>query len=87
MIFLFDAGGTDFLTLTDAFTQKYGKPCEQAVAKWQSRGGATYDNTVVTWCFKTGKLKLESLGPSLKYGSATYNDDYQAPAKPTPKDF
>lgn len=48
---------------------------------------STFDNSYAIWCFKTGKLKLEQLGPSLKYGSVMYTDDFKAPSKETPKDF
>lgn len=87
MFFLFDARGADYLTFLNAFTDRYGAPCETETKRWQSRGGATYDNPTATWCFRTGRLELEQLGPSLDYGSVTYTDDYSAPSRETPRDF
>jgi hypothetical protein len=87
MLFLYDNDGANFLTLLGAFRDKYGTPCNTAMEKWQNRAGSTFDNSTATWCFKTGKLKLEQIGPSLKYGVVTYTDQYDAPSKGTPKDF
>lgn len=87
MLYLYDNNGTNFLTFLGAFQSKYGPPCATSADKWQSRGGATFDNDTATWCFKTGKLKLERLGPSLKYGVVSYNDDVSGPSVETPKDF
>lgn len=87
MLFLYDANAVNFLTLSDAFTQKYGTPCSKTTEKWQNKTGATFDNQVLLWCFKTGKLQLESLGPSLNYGAVNYIDNYKAPSKATPQDF
>lgn len=87
MLFLFDRDGTNYLTLRSGFESKYGAPCSTATEEWQSRGGTTVDNATATWCFKTGKLKLEAIGPSLKYGVVSYTDDFDAPTKATPVDF
>lgn len=87
MLYLYNNNGTDFLTFREAFQEKYGKPCKVETEKWQNKAGSTFDNAQITWCFKTGKLKLEQLGPSLDYGIVTYDDDYDAPSKETPKDF
>jgi hypothetical protein len=87
MLFLYDNDGVNFLTFRQAFEEKYGPPCNSSTEKWQNRAGSTFDNPVVIWCFSTGKLKLEQLGPSLKYGSVTYTDEFNAPSKDTPKDF
>jgi hypothetical protein len=87
MLFLYDNNGTNFLTFLGAFQDKYGKPCSTSADKWQNRAGSTFDNDTATWCFKTGKLKLERLGPSLKYGVVAYTDDVSAPSADTPKDF
>jgi len=87
MLFLYDNDGVNYLTLLAAFRDKYGVPCNTAAEKWQNRAGSTFENSTATWCFKTGKLKLEQIGPSLKYGLVTYTDDYTAPSKETPRDF
>lgn len=87
VLFLYDNNSTNFLTFLAAFREKYGAPCATETKKWQSRGGVTLDNSTATWCFKTGKLKLEEIGPSLKYGLVSYDDDYSAPSKSAPQDF
>jgi hypothetical protein len=87
MLYLYDNNGVNYLTFLSAFTERYGPPCKTDSEKWQNKAGSTFDNATATWCFKTGKLKLEQLGPSLKYGIVTYDDDYKAPMKETPKDF
>ena len=50
--------------LLSAMTAKYGKP-SVTTEKWQSKGGAVFDNTVATWLFRDGMLKLESKGQSV----------------------
>jgi hypothetical protein len=85
MLYLFH--DMDFTLLNEAFTSKYGRPCAVTHPKWQSKGGATFDNTLVTWCFKTGKLVLTAISVSRDYGDATYTDTYQAPSKSVPVDF
>lgn len=87
MLFLYNNDGVNFLTLLGAFRDKYGAPCNTGSDKWQNKAGSTFDNSTATWCFKTGKLKLEQMGPSLKYGVVSYNDEYTSPSKETPKDF
>lgn len=87
MLFLYDNNSTNFLTLLEAFTTKYGVPCKTATEKWQSRGGITLDNSTATWCFKTGTLRLEQIGPQRDYGLVAYTDTHKAPTKSAPTDF
>jgi len=85
MLYLFSAKGTDFLTISAALQAKYGPPCKTETQPWQSRAGAHYDNAVLTWCFKTGKLELEQLSTSLDYGDLIYTDDVNKPPTAAPK--
>jgi hypothetical protein len=87
MIYLYDNDGIQFLTFLSAFREKYGAACSTSTPKWQNKAGSTFENTTVSWCFKTGKLTLERMGPSMKYGVVTYTDDVSGPSKSTPKDF
>lgn len=85
MVHLFNA--EQFLTMLDAFTTKYGQPCSTAHPKWQNKMGATFDNTVVTWCFRTGKLEMSAMSIDRTYGDFSYTDVYKAPAKAATVDF
>lgn len=87
MLFLFNNEGVTFPTLLSAFRERYGAPCKTETEKWQNKAGAVFDNPTVTWCFKTGKLTLESMSTSRDYGDVMYSDDYTGPVEETPKDF
>jgi hypothetical protein len=75
----------DVQTLADAFSAKYGPPSKIEVRKWQSNGGATFDNTVEIWYFKGGELDLESIGPDVNTAKFTFISLTNAPPleKPT----
>jgi hypothetical protein len=73
-------GGGHFSTIETAFTQQYGKPCSIAHPKWHDVGGGTLDNTVLTWCFSSGKLTLSARGDDLDdQGDAIYQDEVNGP--------
>jgi len=74
----------NYRTIADAFKQKYGKPCDVRQEEWKSRGGVTIENTIVTWCFKSGRLQLNEVGGKLGEMSASYSDDNEPP-RPQPK--
>jgi hypothetical protein len=76
-----------FKTLLEAFTAKYGTPCETRTKPWQSRMGVKGESAVISWCFKTGVLELESIGPRIDQGRFIYGDQWQAPKAPPKVDF
>ena len=73
-----------FQTLLEASKAKYGTPCDTRAEPWQSRMGAKTQSAVVSWCFKTGVLELESVGARLDEGRFVYADQWQPP-KAAPK--
>lgn len=79
--------GSDFPTIATAFGAKYGEPCKREDRDWQSRGGVKTTNTIITWCFRTGRLRLESHGASLLEGRFIYMDEWQPPAEAPRVDF
>lgn len=87
MLFLYPGEALNYVSLSTAFRERYGAPCASGTEKWQNGAGASLDNVVVTWCFKTGKLTLKAIGPSIRYGIVTYYDELTAPRKSAPVDF
>ena len=86
MLFLFNA--PQFSTMAQAFSTKYGPPCRTTHPKWQSKAGAVFENTVMTWCFRTGELELAAMSSSRDYGHAQYVDKVvKLPPKPATVDF
>ncbi len=84
--FLF--AGPLFPTYSSAFEAKYGKSCRFEHPKWQNRAGATFDNTVVTWCFTTGELQLTEMSVQQQIGLVTYTDTLnKVPAASAKIDF
>lgn len=86
-----DVGGKfktgSFGAIAKAFDAKYGKPCETEVRDWQSVMGAKAQGAILTWCFRSGKLKLEQIGGNLSSGRFTYVDDHRPPLKEPKVDF
>lgn len=75
-----------FEQITDAFKAKYGKPCEAAIASWQSRIGRPVPNPTFTWCFATGKLRAQLHGFAFDVSVYEYHDINVTPdVKPKPK--
>ena len=70
----FITGSMAYPILLSAFTQKYGPSCESKVEKWQNRLGAAFDNNVVIWCFRTGKLELRQRGLERDILNVWYGD-------------
>lgn len=75
---------TRFSTLLEAFTVKYGKPSLSS-QKWQSRSGATFDNSVARWFFRDGMLTLESRGTAADEPMFTFVSTKNAPPAEKPK--
>lgn len=73
-----------FVSVVDAFTAKYGKPCASRVDTWANAAGARLDNQVYEWCFQTGKLEARQYGSRLTQMRVVYQDDNQPPS-PGPK--
>lgn len=75
----------NYLTVLQAFTAKYGAP-NLATKKWQSKGGATFDNNVATWLFSMGgKLELESMGGKVGESGFSFLAQDNAPPSLAPK--
>lgn len=88
LIYVFEGRGANTLTLLQALTEKYGKPCKSEVEKWVNRAGTSFDNPVWTWCFRTGKLQLHTMSFQRDYSDIWYTDDVNVPpAKPAKVDF
>ncbi|WP_125962396.1 hypothetical protein [Sphingomonas sp. ABOLF] len=68
-----------------AFIEKYGPPARAETRKWQSKGGAVFDNAVLTWNFKGGRLDLESLGAQVGSGAFSFVSTANAPPPEKPK--
>lgn len=75
---------TRFTTLLDAFTVKYGKPV-MANQKWQSKIGATFDNSVARWYFHGGLLELQSRGMAADEPMFLFVSSENAPPAEKPK--
>lgn len=88
MLYLFPNKNLEFSTIAAALTAKYGEPCNRETKVWESRGGIKTDNAVLTWCFKTGQLKLTALSVSRDYGDLLYVDSVnKAPTEAPKVDF
>jgi hypothetical protein len=81
----FVADGDSFAKMLAALVTRYGEPCKTETPKWQSKGGATFDNTVVTWCFRTGHLVLTRMDFQRDYMSLRYRDDESVPPAEKPR--
>jgi hypothetical protein len=80
-------GGEGLGEITLAFMQKYGATCENKTEPWTSAGGTSLKNTVMSWCFKTGKLTVKQYGPRVDVPLVQYSDEYSAPVTPPKVDF
>jgi hypothetical protein len=78
------ANRTQFASLLEAFTLKYGRP-QMAVRKWQNQAGASFDNTVASWTFKGGKLELTSIGAYISQSQFTFVSQANSPTRNPPK--
>ena len=88
MIYVFENHGTEPLTLLQALSTKYGKPCKSETEKWTNKAGTSFDNPVWTWCFRTGKLQLHTMSFQRDYSDIWYTDELNVPApKPVKVDF
>lgn len=74
-----------FDAVREAFVAKYGPPSSTETRKWQSKAGATFDNVVSTWRFKSGRLELESMGGSVDEGAFTFVSTANSPPAEKPK--
>lgn len=74
-----------YSTIQQALVAKYGAPTSTASKKWQSQGGATFDNVVSTWVFKGGALELNSIGHKVGKSSFDFVSGANAPAPEKPK--
>lgn len=79
-------GEQAYQSVADAFTAKYGQPAKIEVRKWQSKGGATFDNRVMIWKFGDGgTLELESMGNEVGAGQFVFTSTTNAPPAEAPK--
>lgn len=85
MLYVFD--GENFSTILTALTARYGPPCSTTHPQWQNRAGATFDNTVVKWCFRTGNLELAAMSSRRDNGHLQYTDANQPPRRAPTIDF
>jgi hypothetical protein len=84
VIATFDEGSFD--TVLQAMIAKYGKPDAVETKKWQSRGGATFDNQIASWRFKGGgKLSLESMGSKVGESRLFFDSEQNSPPAEAPK--
>jgi hypothetical protein len=72
-----------YAALLEVFSLKYGSP-SLTVEKWQSKSGAVFDNSIATWHFKNGLLRLEALGPDVNTADFIFTSTVNAPPRPTP---
>ena len=70
-----------FATLLNAFSTKYGTP-KMGTETWQNKAGATFDNTVATWQFRNGTLKLSQMGLQRDEMSFEFTDKANEPPPP-----
>ena len=90
VLYLVNAGfpNPQYLSLQQVFRAKYGNPSKIEIRKWQSKAGATFDNTVIQWRFKGGVLELESMGSKVGEGTFSYFNAANAPeTAPPPVNF
>ena len=78
-----DAHPNSYSALLEAFSAKYGKPCESTTAVWRNAAGAQIDNPTLNWCFATGKLSFAKYGSRIDKMAIFYEDANKRP-KPTP---
>jgi hypothetical protein len=79
----FDQDGLQ--TIRDALVAKYGAPAAMETRKWQSRGGASFDNQVAIWRFKGGALELESMGAKVGQSVFAFSSALNSPPAEAPK--
>jgi hypothetical protein len=84
-------GHGQFARLEQALSARYGEPCRRQSRKWQNRLGGVFDNSVISWCFRTGTLTLTGMSEDRYLDDAAdlmllrYQDDVVAPAAVGPK--
>ena len=78
-------GSGGYAAVVSAFAEKYGDPAETQTRKWQSKGGAVFDNTVSIWHFKGGDLEADSMGLDINSASFEFTSTLNAPAGSKPK--
>lgn len=76
-----DAHPNNYSRLLEAFTVKYGEPCEVTQTTWKNAAGAELDNPTFYWCFKTGKLRFSKYGAYINKMGIFYEDANQRPKK------
>lgn len=81
----FIAEGEGFGKVLEALVARYGPPCKTETPKWQSKAGATFDNSVLTWCFRTGQLTLSQMDFKRDYMGLRYSDTQNRPPAQKPK--
>lgn len=75
-------------TLLQAFTAKYGAPCNRGSKTVQNGLGAEFSSAEITWCFKSGKMVASEIGSRITHSSIIYTDEVNAPpAAPPNVDF
>lgn len=75
----------NFGVITDAFTVKYGKPCEASIKEVQNRMGAKFSSGHLAWCFANGKLSADMLGLDIETSTVLWDDPTNQPPKAAPK--
>lgn len=82
-----DAHPNSYTSLLDAFTAKYGQPCEVSEAVWKNAAGAELENPSLHWCFSTGKLTFSKYGAYINKMGILYKDVNQPPESPPTINF
>lgn len=70
-----DTHPSNFADLLQAFTAKYGSPCETSTSIWKNAAGAAIENPTYHWCFSTGKLLFSKYGGRIDRMGILYEDD------------
>ncbi|HSY51167.1 MAG TPA: hypothetical protein VLC46_20340 [Thermoanaerobaculia bacterium] len=69
--FLFDS--PNFEAMKAVLIEKYGPPTEQHSEPFQTKSGATYDNTVLTWVGVEVRVDARKFGSSLDSSRVEFN--------------
>lgn len=78
-----DAHPNSYPALLEAFTAKYGEPCDTVDTVWKNAAGAELSNPTTFWCFKTGKLMFAKYGSRIDKMAILYTDTNKPP-EPAP---
>lgn len=68
--------------VAEAFIAKYGPPASTRTEPWRNGMGASLDNGIMEWRFKTGVLTIKQTGYRLDVGEIVYEDENRSPPEP-----